>query len=47
MANHTKYKTIPNQNYKLGILVPKKLTDSNYKENSIQDLATTLRILIT
>ena len=46
MANHTKYKTIPNQNYKLGILVPKKLTDSNYKENSIQDLATTLRILI-
>jgi len=46
MANHSKYKTIPNQNYKLGILVPKKLTDSNYKENSIQDLATTLRILI-
>ena len=29
MGNHNKYKSIPNQNYKLGILIPKKLTDND------------------
>lgn len=46
MANHNKYESIPNQNYKLGILIPKKLTDSNDIEKTIQDLASTLKMLI-
>ena len=46
MGNHNKYKSIPNQNYKLGILIPKKLTDNNLSENSLQDLASTLRMII-
>ena len=46
MASHSKYKTIPNQNYKLGILIPKKITDNRVKDYSIQDLASTLRLLL-
>ena len=46
MANHNKYESIPNQNYKLGILIPKKPTDSNDSEKTIQDLASTLKMLI-
>ena len=46
MAAHKKYKSIPNQNYKLGILIPKKPTDSNNSEYTVQDLASTLRKII-
>ena len=46
MAAHKKYKSIPNQNYKLGILIPKKPTDFNNSEYTIQDLASTLRKII-
>ena len=46
MGNHNKYKSIPNQNYKLGILIPKKLTDNDLSENSLQNLASTLRMII-
>jgi phenylalanyl-tRNA synthetase beta chain len=46
MAAHKKYKSIPNQNYKLGILIPKKRTDSNNSEYTVQDLASTLRKII-
>jgi phenylalanyl-tRNA synthetase beta chain len=46
MAAHKKYKSIPNQNYKLGILIPKKTTDSNNSEYTVQDLASTLRKII-
>ena len=46
MAAHKKYKSIPNQNYKLGILIPKKQTDSNNSEYTVQNLASTLRKII-
>ncbi len=46
MAAHKKYKSIPNQNYKLGILIPKKLTSTNNTEYTVQDLASTLRKII-
>ena len=46
MAAHKKYKSIPNQNYKLGILIPKKPTDSNNSEYTVQNLASTLRKII-
>ena len=46
MAAHKKYKSIPNQNYKLGILIPKKQTDSKNSEYTVQDLASTLRKII-
>lgn len=46
MAAHKKYKSIPNQNYKLGILIPKKQTDSNNSEYTVQNLASTLRKVI-
>jgi phenylalanyl-tRNA synthetase beta chain len=46
MAAHKKYKSIPNQNYKLGILIPKKTTDSKNSEYTVQDLASTLRKII-
>ena len=46
-AKHKKYESIPNQSYNLGILLPKLLSDKDSKKNTIQDLSSLLRVLVT